>query len=91
MTKPAQLEREIADALKRGSGSTVRAAPVTARELLIESTRELVETAQALDPYHAEEVIMAVLGRPVFVWDSLTDAQLHSLGRRLFVTARLST
>jgi hypothetical protein len=48
---------------------------------LIKHTRKLYEEAYRADPYYMDEVTQKVVGGDVFVWDNLTTAQLHALGR----------
>ena len=52
--------------------------------------RKVTEEAYAADPYRADELAMAVLGRTVWSWDLLTIAQLRAVSRAMFHTALAS-
>ena len=51
------------------------------KEALIKYAKSLWEEAYASDPFHTEEVTLAVLGREVFTWHLLTMRELHALTR----------
>ena len=53
---------------------------------LVRQTKPLLEEAFKADRFHTEEVIQRVLGREVFVWDSLSVRELTALRRGIMST-----